>query len=99
MAARWEPGFISSLRWFQHTAEIEGQSQSPLQAKLLSAAVLVLHTSVCVCVCVDTGGGREEKVERWGQLTKKTRRGPGAAGRRPPNGPERRRVMFKAKWE
>lgn len=99
MAARWEPGFISSLRWFQHTAEIEGQSQSPLQAKLLSAAVLVLHTSVCVCVCRHRGRQRGEKVERWGQLTKKTRRGPGAAGRRPPNGPERRRVMFKAKWE
>lgn len=98
MAARWEPGFISSLRWFQHTAEIEGQSQSPLQAKLLSAAVLVLHTSVCVCVWTQ-GEAERGKVERWGQLTKKTRRGPGAAGRRPPNGPERRRVMFKAKWE
>lgn len=62
MAARWEPGFISSLRWFQHTAEIEGQSQSPLQAKLLSAAVLVLHTSVCVCVSTQ---GEAERGEKW----------------------------------
>lgn len=29
---------------FQHTAKIEGKSQTPLKAKLLSAAVLVLYT-------------------------------------------------------
>lgn len=77
MAARWEPGFISSLRWFQHTAEIEGQSQSPLQAKLLSAAVLVLHTSLCVCVCVDTGGGREGKSGEMGAVNKENKKGTG----------------------
>lgn len=39
---------------FQRTAKIEGESQTLLKAELLSAAVLVLYTSI----------GREEGRER-----------------------------------
>lgn len=46
---------------FQHRAKIEGESQTLLEAKLLSTTVLVLYTSVCTGTEGERERDRKEK--------------------------------------